>query len=185
MREVVIPFNYVNAKWLPKAVQDTADIRKNRQIVICGVIIMRAPYQILAIPYRMEPDLQYCVLHRSDVDQYQFVSGGGEDDEKPIEAAIREIYEETSIRVFNILPLTSMAYIPANVISKKHGDLWSSDTIVIPEYAFGFECASEIILSREHLGLEWMNYDDALSRLTWDSNKTALYELNYRLHMKR
>ena len=52
---------------------------------------MRAPFQILAIPYKLEPILQYCVLHRSDIDQYQFVAGGGEDDEKPIEAAAREI----------------------------------------------------------------------------------------------
>ena len=74
-----------------------------------------------------------------------------------------------------------MAYIPANVISKKYRDLWPSDTIVIPEYTFGFECTSEMALSREHTGLEWMTYDDAISRLTWDSNKTALYELNFRL----
>ena len=129
--------------------------------------------------------MQYCVLHRSDIDQYQFVAGGGEDDEKPIEAAAREIYEETSVKAVHIVPLTSMAYIPANVISKKHRDLWPHDTIVIPEYTFGFECDSEIALSSEHTGLEWMTYDDAVSRLTWDSNKTALYELNYRLLKER
>ena len=28
IRELVIPFDYVDAEWLPKAVQDTADIRK-------------------------------------------------------------------------------------------------------------------------------------------------------------
>ena len=27
IRELVIPFDYVNAEWLPRAVQDTADIR--------------------------------------------------------------------------------------------------------------------------------------------------------------
>ena len=142
---------------------------------------MRAPYQVLAIPYRIKPVIQYCVLHRSDIDQYQFVAGGGEDDEKPIEAAAREIYEETSVKAVNIMPLTSRAYIPANVISKKHREFWPVDTIVIPEYAFGFECSPEIILSDEHTGLEWMSYEEALSRLTWDSNKTALYELNCRL----
>ena len=146
---------------------------------------MRAPFQILAIPYKLEPILQYCVLHRSDIDQYQFVAGGGEDDEKPIEAAAREIYEETSVKAVNIMPLTSRAYIPANVILKKHRDLWPHDTIVIPEYTFGFECDSEIALSSEHTGLEWMTYDDAVSRLTWDSNKTALYELNDRLLKER
>ena len=66
---------------------------------------MRAPFQILAIPYRLKPNLQYCVLHRSDIDQYQFVAGGCEDDEKPIAAAAREIYEETSIKAAHIMPL--------------------------------------------------------------------------------
>ena len=30
IRELVIPFDYVNADWLPKAVRDTADIRKKK-----------------------------------------------------------------------------------------------------------------------------------------------------------
>ena len=28
IRELVIPFDYINAEWLPRAVQDTAEIRK-------------------------------------------------------------------------------------------------------------------------------------------------------------
>ena len=31
IQEVVVPFDYVNADWLPKAVQDTADIRKGKR----------------------------------------------------------------------------------------------------------------------------------------------------------
>ena len=31
IQEAVIPFDYVNAAWLPKAIQDTADIRKRKQ----------------------------------------------------------------------------------------------------------------------------------------------------------
>ena len=30
IQELVIPFDYVHAEWLPKAVQDTADIRKRK-----------------------------------------------------------------------------------------------------------------------------------------------------------
>ena len=30
VQELVIPFDYINAEWLPKAVQDTADIRKKQ-----------------------------------------------------------------------------------------------------------------------------------------------------------
>ena len=31
IQELVIPLDYVNADWLPKAVQDTADIRKGKR----------------------------------------------------------------------------------------------------------------------------------------------------------
>jgi len=143
---------------------------------------MRAPFQILAIPYRENTEFEFCVLHRSDIDQYQFVAGGGEDDEKPIDAALREIFEETAVKAEKIIPLTSLTYVPSKIISEKHRKFWSKGTYVIPEYAFAFKCDSEILLSDEHTGFEWLSYDEAVKRLTWDSNKTALYELYCRLH---
>lgn len=142
---------------------------------------MRAPFQVLAIPYRKGTSIRFCVLHRSDYDQWQFVAGGGEDLEKPIESAIREIYEETSVKADNITALSSMAYVPANVISEHQRKHWAKDIYVIPEYHFAFECTSDIKLSDEHLDCDWLSYNEAMSRLTWDSNKTALYELNCRL----
>ena len=146
---------------------------------------MRAPFQILAIPYRKREKYQFCVFHRADIDQYQFVAGGGEDDEDAYEAAVREIREETKVSAGALVPLTSMAFIPAAVISEKHRRFWSEDTYVIPEYAFGFECDTDICLSDEHADYEWLDYKEARSRLTWDSNKTALYELNCRLQKEK
>ena len=29
--------------------------------------------------------------------------------------------------------------------------------------------------------MEWLSYDEAIKKLKWDSNKNALWELNYRL----
>ena len=41
---------------------------------------MRAPFQILAIPYRKGREgYVYCVFRRADNGQFQFVAGGGED----------------------------------------------------------------------------------------------------------
>lgn len=142
---------------------------------------MRAPFQVLAIPFRKDGSFQYAVMHRSDCDQWQFVAGGGEDDETPLEAVEREICEESGIKPCKIVELTSMSFVPANVIAQCHRQYWSSDTYVIPEYHFAFESISELILSNEHTTFEWLDYDDAMTRLTWDSNKTALYELNCRL----
>lgn len=145
---------------------------------------MRAPFQILAIPYKMEQEILYCVFNRSDSGQWQFIAGGGEDDETPKLAAIREIYEEADVKNVDVMELVSMAYVPATVISEKHRQTWPRDTYVLPEYAFAFSCNEPIHVSKEHTEYAWVSYEGAMQKLTWDSNKTALYELNCRLLSK-
>ena len=143
---------------------------------------MRAPFQILAIPYRsVGGSFEFCVLHRSDCDQWQFIAGGGEGTETPWDAAKREAFEEGGVQSEHWIALESLAYVPATVISEKHRRHWSRDIYVIPEYAFGFECITDLILSREHTECVWLHYDAAMQVLKWDSNRTALYELNCRL----
>lgn len=144
---------------------------------------MRAPFQILAIPYKIENNLPlYCVFHRSDFDQWQFISGGGEDNETPIQAAKREIFEESGINAENVTKLTSMCYIPADIFKKHYLCSWPEDTYVIPEYTFAFSCEDDIKLSHEHTEYIWLTYEEAKKKLKWDSNRTALYELNCRLN---
>lgn len=144
---------------------------------------MRAPFQILAIPYKMaEGEPLYCVLHRSDHDQWQFIAGGGEDGETPEQAAVREILEESGVKKANVLRLTSMAYIPTSIFPNRALYGWRADTYVVPEYAFGFLCEDDLVLSHEHTACIWLSYEEARAKLTWDSNRTALYELHCRLH---
>lgn len=70
---------------------------------------MRAAFQILAIPYQIiEGTPRYCVFHRADHDQWQFIAGGGEDNETPLEAAKRETLEESSIRADRWIELKSL-----------------------------------------------------------------------------
>ena len=143
---------------------------------------MRAPLQILAIPYRfINATVEYCVLHRADCDQWQFIAGGGEDQETPWDAAKREAREEGGVCSEQWIALESLAYVPATVISEKHRRHWSRDIYVIPEYAFGFLCQEEVRLSHEHTECVWLPYEQAMQKLKWDSNRTALYELNARL----
>ena len=44
---------------------------------------------------------------------------------------------------------------------------------------------SHLNVSDEHLDCDWLSYEEAMARLTWDSNKTALYELNCRLSAEK
>ena len=143
---------------------------------------MRAAFQILAIPFQIPAGSPlYCVLHRADFDQWQFIAGGGEDDETPLKAAQRETFEESGAQPDKWIALKSLAYIPAAIISEKRRQHWPKDTYVIPEYSFGFEWNGEVNLSNEHTEYVWLPYDEAVKKLKWDSNRTALFELNCRL----
>ena len=143
---------------------------------------MRAPYQILAFPYIKSSDgtIKYCLFKRNDLSVWQGIAGGGEEGETPLETAKREANEEAGIPMeYVTTQLSSIASIPVEAIS---GFIWGEDIIVIPEYTFGIEVMSEkISLSDEHRVCEWLSFDDAHKKLEWDSNRTALWELNHRL----
>ena len=54
------------------------------------------------------------MFHRSDIDQWQFIAEGREDDESSIQAVKREISEESGVFANKIVDLESMCYIPTN-----------------------------------------------------------------------
>lgn len=143
---------------------------------------MRAPFQILAVPYRfIENELYFCVFHRTDSDVWQFIAGGGEDNEKPIETALREIKEETGVTAEKLTELKSVAFVPAVVVAENMRTHWNKNIFVIPEYSFAFECSADPTISHEHSEYQWLPYDTARKLLKWDSNKVAMYEMMCRL----
>ena len=113
---------------------------------------MRLPYQTLTILYRKDNNkILYSIFYRNSHPIWQFISGGGEDNETPIETVIREIKEETSLVVekTKIKQLDSKTTIPVLNITGKY--TWGNDVYVIPEYSFAVEIGnSDIRLSNEH-----------------------------------
>lgn len=147
--------------------------------------VVREPYQILSIPYRIvESTPLFCIIRRTDSSYWQFIAGGGENGETPIEAAKRETMEEIGVMPTNIQQLECVAYVPAEVIDENRRQHWNKNIVVIPEYAFAFECNSEPTLSHEHSEYKWLTYDEARKLLKWDSNKIAMYEIKCRLENK-
>ena len=73
---------------------------------------MRAPFQVLVIPFRRSPAGQeFAVLRRSDSGNWQFPAGGGEVGETPVQAAHRETQEEIGISG-NLIELDSLSTVP-------------------------------------------------------------------------
>jgi len=147
----------------------------------------RAPFQVIVLLFLHENanERLYAVFRRSKHDMWQAVSGGGEDSETPAEAAMRETLEETGIVAGDgLIALDSQASIPAAVFSGTAH--WPNDLFVVPEYAFGLSVTDAAIqLSDEHREVAWLSFHEAHERLTWDSNKVALWELEQRLKTRR
>jgi dihydroneopterin triphosphate diphosphatase len=145
----------------------------------------RAPLQVLVLPFRVADSgrLEYAVFRRAGDggECWQGIAGGAEVGETAEEAARREMTEEAGIPPnAPLLPLDTQASVPAHVFRDRH--LWGPGTYVVPQRAFGVRLSGhEIVLSDEHAEYRWVGYDDAADLLGWDSNKTALWELNERL----
>lgn len=143
---------------------------------------MRAPFQVLIIPYRRSSrGIEYAVLKRADLGWWQFVSGGGEGAETPLQAAERETAEELGITATGRLSrLDTVSSVPKTAFS--FPEVWSRETYVLPEYCFAVDVGGEEVhISSEHTGIRWVLYEEARELLEWDGNRTALWELRERL----
>ena len=141
---------------------------------------MRKPKQVLVFLYRkIDNGYEYCLFQRKNGNYYQAISGGVENDETLKETVKRELIEETGIKTDRIYKLASVSSIPKVNITKEN--IWKK-VYVVKEYSFAIKIENEKIkLSEEHINYEWLKYEDAQKELKYDSNKTALWELNERL----
>ena len=146
----------------------------------------RAPFQILVYPYRKtcHGHFEYALLKRADEGWWQGVAGGGEDEERPLEAARRETFEETGIPpTRDFISLDAVESVPVSGFRDSH--LWGEDLYVIPQYAFGVAGQDvQITISLEHTECRWFSYEEARQLVRYDGCKTALWELDKRLKGK-
>ena len=144
---------------------------------------MRAPYQTLTFLYKkVENNFQFLILKRSDLNFWQGIAGGGEEGETPFETAKRETKEEVGLQDTNkFFQLSTISSIPRKNISglRNREDLKGIFNIV-PEFCFACEVPInfEPTISHEHTNYTWLDFKEAIQKVNFDSNKTALWELN-------
>ncbi len=143
----------------------------------------RAPFNVLVLPFRpiSGRKFEYAIFRRSDAGYWQFVAGGGEDEEGPLEAARREANEEAGIPASaRFFPLETRSSIPVFYFGDR--DHWPADQYVIPGYHYGVDASEvEIRLSRAHTEYRWVDPETARELLRWQSDAVAVWELNERL----
>ena len=144
---------------------------------------MRAPFQILVLPFRRrEGRLELAIFRRADDGSWQGIAGGGEDDESPVQTARREAQEEAGIPTSAPLyRLRATGRIPVAGFGE-HRRNWPRELVELPEHAFAVDCTEiDLKLSGEHTAVEWVDHARAQAQLRWDSNKVAVRELHQRL----
>jgi dATP pyrophosphohydrolase len=114
---------------------------------------------------------------------WQWVAGGVEENESIQQAALRESKEELGIQCcdLKIMALESKCSIPK--IYFDGNENWSKDTFTVTEHSFAIEIPTnkKLALSAEHTSHQIIKYDELCNFHTWDSNRTAAWELHQRL----
>lgn len=157
----------------PKQVSRTARLRS-----LCAT----NPMQVIVIPFRLREahDPEYAIFRRSDDAKWQPIAGGAEDAETPVEAARREASEEAGLPFSTPLyELQSLDSVP--VFFPRPRNL-ARRSVLVPQICFAADATDlELEISDERTKIEWLDYDSATARPAYQSNATALWELNERL----
>lgn len=113
---------------------------------------------------------QYLLLKRSATDKlypgtWQIVTGLIEGSESSVDAALREVREETNLRLkkFWTAPTVASFYDPS------HDRLQ-----LIPMFAAEVGLGQEPELSAEHQEFAWLSLEEAQGRLVWPSQRETL-----------
>jgi dihydroneopterin triphosphate diphosphatase len=138
---------------------------------------MRQPLQVLVYPVKeIDGTLSYLLLHRiaSRGDFWQGVTGGVEEGEEILEAANREMIEETGL-----IPaaMTKIDYTYSFSVADQWRHLYAEGVTEIVEYVIVAHVNDQqepTIDSREHDTWQWYNLNQALERLRWPGNIEAL-----------
>ena len=100
---------------------------------------------------------------------WDFPKGHVELGEEEIDTALRELKEETKIEDVDIIP-SFKQFINYNI---------SKDTLSVSKKVIFFLAETkvwDVFLSSEHQNFVWLNFEEAIERLTYDNAKNILKE---------
>ena len=126
------------------------------------------------ILFRRVPEPSYLLLHYES-GHWDFPKGHIESGEDPEETAKRELQEETGISEIHLLDGYKQAL--RYFFRQKGIGIFKVVIFFLAETT-----QSEVTLSAEHVGFDWLPYDAALARLTFKNSRDLLIKANEHLH---
>ncbi|MBC8060335.1 MAG: NUDIX domain-containing protein [Clostridiaceae bacterium] len=119
--------------------------------------------------------IEVLLLHKPETNRHpafwQPITGGIENNEKPIDACIREVKEEANL-LMNLEILKDLNY--KFEISLKEDDLVIKKSLFMCR---GLDPALQVKISDEHDDFMWVRLEEVSGYLFWDSNKNTFKEL--------
>lgn len=115
------------------------------------------------------PKKRVLLVHRPKYDDWSFPKGKLDRGENATAAAVREVHEETGLHVRLGAPLVSQRYELNSEAAMKAVRYWVGRTVGDDDVS-GYRANAEID------GVEWVDYDQALDRLTYPRDVDTLAE---------
>ena len=140
---------------------------------------MRTPWEAGIFVYR---DDRVLVMHRTDDHYWHVVAGVVEHGEGIIDAARRELREESGLVGADLFDLGSPVIYPITPALRQHYD-YPADLNAVTVYSFAAEAPSgwEPTLNEEHDEYRWTTVDEAVALLHWPETREAVRRLATRL----
>jgi len=131
-----------------------------------GNLVVKRKSVGLVVFKRAGKKREYLLLHYAS-GHWDFPKGGVEVGETEEETALRELREETGISRVKIIPGFSESI---HYFFREGGKLVSKNIVFLLAESF----SREVKLSFEHVGFEWLSFQQALERLTFENSKQVL-----------
>jgi 8-oxo-dGTP diphosphatase len=125
-----------------------------RDVLAAGAVVFRPGGQVL-------------LVHRPKYDDWSFPKGKLDPGEHPAAAAVREVEEETGLRVRLGVPLPGQRY--EVVTGTKHVSYWVARVL-------GHDDVSDYDVNDEIDEVVWLSAEDALVRLTYERDRRTLVQ---------
>lgn len=123
----------------------------------------------LHIARRVEGKIEFLLLKRGKNETYpglwQMVSGKVNEGEKAYEAALRELFEETTLRPMNfwVAPNINSFYYP------------ETDSVnFLPVFLCEVKPEDEVRISNEHEEYRWVTPDEAFGMVAWEGQRRSI-----------
>ena len=136
----------------------------------------KIPISILVIIYTKNKDV-LILKKNNDKDMWQSVTGSLNENEEPVEAAKREVFEETGLSTKNLIDCNKQYMFEIYEMWRhKYDDGVTHNT----EHVFLLELENKVdikIDSNEHTQYEWINRVKAAEKVFSHTNRQAIFDL--------